>query len=50
MNIYFPKESLIYDPFMGIGTTARACRKNRRNYLGSELDKEHYDIAIDLLK
>ena len=50
MNIYFPKESLIYDPFMGIGTTARACKKNVRNYLGSELDKEHYDISIDLLK
>ena len=49
MNIYFPKESLIYDPFMGIGTTARACKKNERNYLGSELDKEHYDIAISLL-
>jgi len=50
MNIYFPKESLIYDPFIGIGTTARACKKNGRNYLGSELDKEHYDICIDLLK
>jgi DNA modification methylase len=49
MNIYFPKESLIYDPFMGIGTTARACSKNVRNYLGSELDKEHYDISISLL-
>lgn len=50
MNIYFPEESLIYDPFIGIGTTARACKRNNRNYLGSELDKEHYDIAIDLLK
>lgn len=49
MNIYFPEESLIYDPFIGIGTTARACSKNNRNYLGSELDKEHYDIAISLL-
>lgn len=49
MNIYFPEQSLIYDPFIGIGTTARACKKNNRNYLGSELDKEHYDIAISLL-
>ena len=49
MNIYFPEESLIYDPFIGIGTTARACKKNNRNYLGSELDKEHYDIAISSL-
>jgi DNA modification methylase len=50
MNIYFTEESLIYDPFIGIGTTARACKRNNRNYLGSELDKEHYDIAIELLK
>ena len=50
MNIYFQESSLIYDPFIGIGTTARACKKKGRNYLGSELDKEHYDIAIDLLK
>lgn len=49
MNIYFPEDSLIYDPFIGIGTTARACKKNNRQYLGSELDTEHYDIAISLL-
>ncbi len=46
INIYFPKESLIYDPFSGIGTTQLSCIKNELNYIGSELDKEHYDIAI----
>ena len=50
MNIYFPEESLIYDPFMGIATTARACKKNNRNFIGSELDKEHYEIGNELLK
>lgn len=49
LDIYFPEESLVYDPFMGIGTTARACKKTNRNYLGSELDKEHFDISISLL-
>ena len=49
LDIYFPEGSLIYDPFMGIGTTARACKKSNRNYLGSELDKEHFDISISLL-
>ncbi len=49
LDIYFPEESLIYDPFMGIGTTARACKKYNRNYLGSELDKEHFNISISLL-
>lgn len=50
IDIYFPVESLIYDPFMGIGTTARACKKLGRYYIGSELDKEHYNISLELLK
>ena len=49
INIYFPEGSTIYDPFMGIGTTARACKKSNRNFLGSELDREHFDIAISTL-
>lgn len=49
LNIYFKEGSLIYDPFMGIGTTARACVKNGRSFIGSELDKEHYEQAIELL-
>ena len=49
LNIYFPENSIIYDPFMGICTTARACKKNNRNYIGSELDTEHYEIGLELL-
>ena len=49
LNIYFPEESTIYDPFMGIGTTSRACYKSNRYFIGSELDKEHYDISTSLL-
>lgn len=49
LDIYFPEQSIIYDPFMGIGTTARSCRKNNRIYIGSELDKEHFDISQSLL-
>lgn len=45
IKIYFPIESLIYDPFSGIGTTQLSCIKNGLNYIGSELDSEHYDIA-----
>lgn len=50
IDIYFPVESVVYDPFMGIGTTARACKKLGRYYIGSELDKEHYNISLELLK
>ena len=28
---------LVYDPFMGSGTTAKVCKKNNRNYIGSEI-------------
>lgn len=50
INIYFPENSLIYDPFMGIGSTAMACKLNKLNYIGSELNNEFYEIAISRLK
>ncbi len=49
LNIYFPEGNIIYDPFIGIGTTARACLKNNRKFLGSERDLDHYTTAISLL-
>ncbi len=44
INIYFPKNSLIYDPFSGIGTTQLSCIRNNCKYIGSELYKEQLDI------
>ena len=35
------------DPFMGSGTTAIACMNTNRNYIGFEIDKQYYDIAIN---
>lgn len=37
---------MIYDPFMGTGTTACVAKKMRRLYIGSEIIKDYYDIAI----
>lgn len=34
----------IYDPFMGSGTTALACKSLGLNYIGSELDKDYFEI------
>jgi site-specific DNA-methyltransferase (adenine-specific) len=43
---YFSKEGdLIYDPFMGTGTTAKASILLNRNYVGSEISKEYCNIA-----
>ncbi len=43
IHIYFPPKSIIYDPFMGIGTTAKGCLSKDCYFLGSELMKEFYD-------
>jgi len=36
---------IIYDPFMGSGTTAIACIKTDRHYIGSEISEEYCKIA-----
>lgn len=43
----FSKEGdVIYDPFMGTGTTAVVAKKLNRNYLGSELSKKYYETCL----
>ena len=36
---------IVYDPFLGSGTTAKMCLLNNRKYLGSEIDKQYCEIA-----
>lgn len=36
---------LVYDPFMGTGTTAKMALLNNRNYIGSEISKEYVEIS-----
>ena len=36
---------LVYDPFMGGGTTAIACMRTSRRYIGSEISAEYCEIA-----
>jgi len=40
---------IVYDPFIGIGTTAVACKDLNRNYYGSEIDKKVCDVGIKRL-
>ena len=40
---------LVYDSFMGSGTTAVVCKKNGINWIGSELNPENYENAINRL-
>lgn len=43
---YFTNEGeLIYDPFMGTGTTGMVCHELKRDFIGSEINKQYYDVA-----
>lgn len=39
------KNDIVLDPFMGSGTTAVACKKLGRHYIGFEIDKDYCKIA-----
>jgi site-specific DNA-methyltransferase (adenine-specific) len=36
---------VVYDPFMGAGTTALACVMSGRNYIGSEISENYCEVA-----
>lgn len=41
---------LIFDPFMGSGTTAIAAIKTNRRYIGSEISNNYYEIIMQRIK
>ena len=41
---------IVFDPFMGSGTTAISCIKLKRNYIGSEIHKEFVDLANERIQ
>lgn len=48
---YFSKENcLVYDPFMGTGTTAKASHLLKRNWIGSEISPKYIELANKRLK
>jgi DNA modification methylase len=40
----------IFDPFLGSGTTAVACERLNRRWIGIEINKEYCDIAVERIK
>ena len=49
--ISWSKENdLVYDCFMGSGTTAVACIKEKRNFIGSEISSKYVEIANNRIK
>lgn len=41
------ENDIVLDPFMGTGTTGVACKNTYREFIGIEIDKEYYDIAMN---
>lgn len=44
------KGDVVYDPFLGTGTTAFVANKLGRDYIGSEISPKYAEIAIERLK
>jgi len=50
LSIYSKEGNLVYDPFMGTGTTALACKNLNMNYIGSEISLEQVKYSEERLK
>ena len=43
------KTHMVMDPFLGIGNTAIACKKLKKNFVGFEIDQMYFDEAVRIL-
>lgn len=49
IKIHTNVDDVIIDPFMGSGTTGLACLDSNRKFIGIELDKDYFNLAIKRL-
>ena len=46
LDLYISPNSIVYDPFMGTGTTAKACLLKHMKYVGSEISKAQVEYSL----
>lgn len=46
LKLFSKENDVVLDPYCGSGTTLIACELTNRHYIGIELKKEYYDIAL----
>lgn len=44
------EKDIVYDPFIGSGTTAKVAKLNKRFFIGSEINKDYFKIAQQRIK
>ena len=44
------EQEIVFDPFMGSGTTAISCMDTNRNYIGFELDEIYHEKSLERIK
>lgn len=49
IKTYSNENETILDNCMGVGSTGIACKNLKRNFIGIEIEKKYYDIALDKL-
>lgn len=47
---FLPSGGVVFDPFMGSGTTGVACAKMGRSFIGIEIDPGYFDIACERIR
>ena len=50
VRLVTPRGGICLDPFMGSGTTAVACKSEKVNYIGCELEQDYINIAEARIK